>query len=231
MLRPAAPHSHARGGPSRSRSSSVNAAKPRNAVKMCENSSVESASAIVPRPSVTAVAAPKPGLQALRGAPHEHQQQQAGQHVAPQPDQVDQLVVAGLRRGVARPLLGVHPAQDGVPGQHEQREAGSARRVPVSVIADLVARVRLVGVDRGLFVVERLQQVVVGGLVPGEVLDQGRVGEAHEQDRREREAPVPTSRCLLGRDRRTGYASRMRRCGGAGRARLSVPEGGSAQHS
>ncbi len=37
------------------------------------------------------------GLEALCHPPHEQQQEQPGQHVAPQPDQVDHLVVAALR--------------------------------------------------------------------------------------------------------------------------------------
>ncbi len=46
------------GGPSRSRNSSQNAPNVRNVVKTCENSSVESGSTIVPRPSAIAAAAP-----------------------------------------------------------------------------------------------------------------------------------------------------------------------------
>ena len=58
MARPASASSIGLAGPSRSRSISANAPKPRKAVKTWENSSVDSGSTIVPSPSVTATAAP-----------------------------------------------------------------------------------------------------------------------------------------------------------------------------
>ena len=58
---PASPSSRGLGGPSRSRSISAKAPKPRNAVKTCEKSSVESGSSIVPRPTATAAKTPYPG--------------------------------------------------------------------------------------------------------------------------------------------------------------------------
>ena len=67
------------------------------------NSSVESGSTIVPSPSATAAADAVPRLEALGHAPHQQQQQQARQHVGPQPDQIDHLV-ARMVRGRQMPV-------------------------------------------------------------------------------------------------------------------------------
>ena len=128
------------------------------------------------------------GLVALGDAPHEQHEQQAGQHVAPQADQVDHLVARVVRRRHVRvrPRFRSREVERVVERQHEQRQARRAGGVVMPPVEDLVARVRLVGVDRRAVVVQRARQVVVGGLVPGEALDHHRRGQAHEQDRCER---------------------------------------------
>ncbi len=128
-------------------------------------------------------------LVALGDAPDEQQQDEPGQDVPPQPDEVDHLVVSGLGLRVPRPGVGIQAVEDVVPGQREEREPRRAGRVPVALVEDLVSGVVLVGIDRRPAVVERAQQVVVRGLVPAEALDDRREGEPHEHDRREREPP------------------------------------------
>jgi hypothetical protein len=130
------------------------------------------------------------GLEALGHAPHEQQQQHPGQHVAPQADQIDHLVAGVIRRGdvVLRPRFGADHAQRVVEGQHEQRQAGRAGGVRVSLVFDLVAGVRGVLVDRRPVLVQRPREVVVRGLIPGEALDHRHVGQPDQQDRGQREA-------------------------------------------
>ena len=158
------------------------------------------------------------GLVALGDAPHEQHQQQARQHAAPQADQVDHLVARVVRRRHMRvcPGFGVHEVQRVVEREREQSQPGRPRGVVVPLVVDLVARVRLIWVDRRAVVVERADQVVVGGLVPGEALDHHRGGQAHQQDRRQRQPGARQSRAA-----RPGGSAGAAIGDGGGRARGS----------